>query len=82
MTKRQLKKAEAYHFIFKLPEGKIVLTDMLKAHSFLQSTYVENDPVAMAMREGERNAVLRILAILKTTPVQLRKLIEEADSDE
>lgn len=81
IKRKQLRKLEAYHRAFTGPEGKIVLHDLIKTHYILQTTHVPMDPVATAHNEGERNAVIRILSILKTTPAKMQKMMEEA-SDE
>lgn len=79
---KQLKKYAMYHDVFKSPQGRKVLHDLFVAHNMMQTTYVANDPIAMAMREGERNVVLRILTILETSPQELAKRIEDANAEE
>ena len=59
-------KPEQYYNLFQQsPNGREVLEDMMKAHHFYDSTFVAGDPYMSALMEGERNAVLRILTILK-----------------
>lgn len=49
------------------PHGKAILEDMKKAHHFYSSTApVPFDPYMMAICEGERNVILRILTILES----------------
>lgn len=56
---------EQYYSLFKQsPNGQAILEDMMKAHHFFDSTFVADDPYMTMVREGERNAVLRILTIL------------------
>lgn len=81
IQKKQLTRHSAYCNVFKSPDGKKVLYDLFRAHSMLSTTYLKNDPVGMAILEGERNVIIRILSILKTNPKQLQKLIEEANDD-
>ncbi len=81
LEKKQLRKCEAYHRIFSSPDGKIVLHDMMNNHYVLSTTHVNNDPISSAHNEGERNAVIRILAILKTTPAKMRQMMEEATDE-
>ena len=62
-------KLRAYQAVFKNEAGRIVLDDMKQAH-YVEGPLVHGtgpiDPIRMAMAEGERNAVLRIMAILET----------------
>lgn len=46
------------------PSGQAVLTDMMKAHKFLDTVFNDN-PNVTAFNEGERNVILRILTILE-----------------
>ena len=52
-----------YQAFVQSPSGQAVLTDMMKAHHFLDSTFNPN-PYETALAEGERNVILRILTIL------------------
>lgn len=81
VKKKQLQRVTDYKFIFKTTEGRRVLYDLMRAHNVMQTTYVANDPIAMAIREGERNAVLRILTILKMNPRQMERFIEAANDE-
>lgn len=81
LKKKQIRKSGDYHHVFSSVEGKRVLHDMMKAHYVLSTTHVPNDMVATAHNEGERNAVIRILAILKVTPAKMQRLMEEATDD-
>ena len=56
---------EYYNVFMQSPSGRKVLADMKNAHYYFSSTF-DPDPHITALREGERNAVLRILTILKT----------------
>ena len=58
----------AYTSLFKNnPVGQVVLDDLKAAHWFERSTFDENSRLH-ALREGERNVVLRMLAILASEP--------------
>jgi hypothetical protein len=81
IEKKQMRKCEAYHRIFSSPDGKIVLHDMMKTHYVLSTTHVNNDPISTAHNEGERNAVIRILAVLKVTPAKMQRMMEEATDE-
>lgn len=70
-----------YQELFKLPIGKNVLKDLVKTHYVLSSTF-DGDSHLMALREGERNVVLRILSILKVDVLELYKKIEEQERNE
>jgi hypothetical protein len=60
----------AYHRVFLGPEGEIVLADLRKSfgtdfQAFLPGNY---DPIAAALRDGQRGAVLHIEGMLRRTP--------------
>lgn len=59
---------EAYHRVFDTPDGELVLEDMKKAHHFNDSSFNPQFPEMTVFSEGERNAVLRIMAILNSKP--------------
>lgn len=73
-------RVHAYQKVFTSPEGERVLHDMMKAHGMLQSHPA--NPQEMALKEGERLVILRILALLKTDPKKLLERIEDAQLDE
>lgn len=70
----------AYQKVFGSTLGQKVLHDMMRAHGMLQSHPA--DPQQMALKEGERLVILRILQLMKTNPRQLLERIEHASSDE
>lgn len=61
---------KAYQAVFNSPAGDIVLEDIKHAGhmygSLLGPSTQQIDPMRMAIAEGERNMVLRILAILQS----------------
>lgn len=63
---------EDYVAVFTSPVGKNVLKDMGRAHNLLTSTFDEN-PHVMALKEGERNVVLRILTFLNMRPEEVER---------
>lgn len=71
----QIKLLEDYRTVFSSAAGSRVLNDLMRTHRIMDSTFCK-DPMEMALREGERNAVLRILAILKINPNTIRERIE------
>jgi len=71
-----------YQITFGTEHGKRVLMHMMKVHNVLGTCFVKGDPCESALREGERNVVLRILTLLKQDPIALLKRIEENERDE
>lgn len=66
-TKTQI--LNAYHTVFNTQDGRIALEDMKQACHFYTSLVggqVPMDPLRLAFAEGERNSILRILAILES----------------
>lgn len=64
---RQAKQAEvirAYNRLFNTTDGKLVLEDLKQAHWINHPTFDVNTNL-MSMREGERNVVLRIMALVE-----------------
>ena len=64
---RQAKQAEvirAYNRLFNTTDGKLVLEDLKQAHWINRPT-VDVNTNLMSMREGERNVVLRIMALVE-----------------
>lgn len=73
IRKKKLDQVAFYQSVFNSEEGKKVLYDMMKIHYVIGSTF-SKDPHEMALKEGERNVVLRILSILQIDP---QKLLED-----
>jgi hypothetical protein len=67
----------AYRAVFKSPDGELVLKDLMDAHGILTNTF-EGDVNKMLFREGGRNAVLRILHILK---LDIKAIYERIDRE-
>lgn len=78
IQRSQIAKIKDYQNLFNSPLGKKVLQDMMHQHYIMNSTWNES-PHLMAIREGERNAVLRILTILK---IDIADVMERIDKDE
>lgn len=61
---------QSYQGVFSTAAGQIVLEDLKRAHHLYSSLVRDDggpiDPMQMAIAEGERNVILRILAILQT----------------
>jgi hypothetical protein len=67
---------QAYRMVFENPEGKMVLTDMCRAHGVFDGGF-DPDPYLHAFAAGERNAVLRILTILNLNAHEIAELTRE-----
>ena len=69
MSFSQVDRHRAYKAIFANEAGSIVLDDLKQAH-YVNGPLVQTagpiDPYRVAMAEGERNVILRIMAILET----------------
>lgn len=75
-ARKPIERALSYQAIFNTPDGQKVLWDMMSNHHMIGSTF-SKDTHEMALKEGERNVVLRILQILKIDIDTLAKRIEE-----
>ena len=70
LRKKKLDQVACYQAIFSSEDGKKVLYDLMRTHYIISSTF-SKDPYETALKEGERNTVLRILSILIIDPIQL-----------
>lgn len=61
---RQAEVIRAYNRLFNTTDGKSVLEDLKQAHWINRPTFDVNTNL-MSMREGERNVVLRIMALVE-----------------
>lgn len=80
-ARKPVDRALNYQAIFSTPEGQKVLWDLMSTHHIIGSTF-SKDTHEMALKEGERNVVLRILQILKIDVTTLAKRIEEGLKNE
>lgn len=71
--KKKLDQVAAYQALFSSEDGKKVLYDLIKTHHIISPTFSKNE-LEFALKEGERNVVLRILQIIKVNP---QKLLED-----
>lgn len=81
VAKKQVTNILAYQEVFSGPTGEIVLEDLMKNHHFLGTTF-DGDATKTVFREGERNVVLRILAMLKMDARVLQERIRVNDTAE
>lgn len=66
MAKKQLATITYYKNTFSTKQGQRVLYDMIQNGHVLNSTMTQgSSPTDVCVKEGERNAVLRILTTLK-----------------
>ncbi len=76
IKKKKLDQVASYQALFNSPDGKKVLYDLMQVHHVIGSTF-SKDTNEMMLKEGERNAILRILNILKIDP---QKFLEEIEA--
>ena len=78
---KQLDRVLAYQQVFNTEDGKKVLLDLMKQH-YILSTCFDKCSLTMALREGEKNAVLRILSILQIDASNLSEKMKEMQIEE
>lgn len=78
LHKKRIAKVQDYQSTFSSPHGKRVLHDLMVAHHMMDPM-MPADAFNLALKEGERNVVLRILSVLKTSPEDLQKLLNRGD---
>ena len=76
MAERSVTKVHRYQKVFAGPDGRAVLYDLISSSGMLTSNHDANPNMAL-MREGQRNMVLRILAMMETDANQLLERIKE-----
>ena len=69
----------AYKTVFRGPEGRAVLTDLMMRFNILATTF-DPDPSTHSYSEGARYAVLYILGKLNTTPEEIDRAYSEIKS--
>lgn len=69
----------AYKTVFRGPEGKVVLEDLITRFNILATTF-DPDPTTHAHNEGARYAALYILGKLNTTPEEIDRAYGEIKS--
>lgn len=78
-NRKYIKLVQDYRELFDTERGKRVIADLMKNHYVLDSTFDPN-PQELALAEGERNVVLRILSLLQESPLDLMNRIKENPS--
>lgn len=71
-------KQKDYAIVFDSPEGKRVLSDLMKRCGVLSPTFVVGDSHLTSFNEGKRNVALYIVGNLKYKDGDFPKLTEEA----
>lgn len=66
----------AYRRVFNSPDGKLILQDLMEQHSITGTTFDPN-PQVSALKEGERNVVLRVMSILDMSSEKVLEKIKE-----
>lgn len=80
ILKKKHAKIIDYKKVFGSPEGERVLMDLMDEHFMLRTTS-DTDQIKQNENEGERKVILRLFKILKVSPQQMAKLIEEIEKD-
>lgn len=70
----QRERVADYKTVFETDAGARVLNDLMQYAHILHPSYVKGDSAHTAFREGERNVILRILAILGKEPKDIKTL--------
>lgn len=74
MQKKQREKVGRYKEAFSTESGKIVLNDLMKTFSVLDSTF-DPDPYIHAYNEGARSVVMRVLKTINTDPEAFQRML-------
>lgn len=64
-----------YSAVFNSEDGKVVLNDLMRTFSILDSTF-DSDPHVHAYNEGARSVVMRILKTINTDPEQFARIVK------
>jgi hypothetical protein len=81
MVHKTVQRLADYQKVFGTAEGKRVLNDLMDTHYFASSTF-DPCPYKTALREGERNAIIRIFALLKIDVNTVRERIQSHELEE
>ncbi len=80
-ARKRISIVASYREVFNSPLGKRILYDLVQNHYLMSSTF-SKDPMEMALREGERNCVLRILKMMNIKKEDLVKKLEEIENEQ
>jgi hypothetical protein len=70
----------SYNRIFKSPDGKAVLHDLMNKFKMLNAGF-NSDVSKMVYGEGQRSVILYILSQKDTNPEALEKIMEELSAE-
>jgi hypothetical protein len=63
--------ASAYQYIAGMPEGQIVIQDLVRRFGFTRTTTIDADPMRMAYKEGGRAVCVHIGRMIDSDAKQL-----------
>jgi len=66
-----------YQTVFSTPQGRRVLSDLVRTANVDRSTYVTGDSHQTAFNEGKRAIVMRILNRLHVSPEEVIRISKE-----
>jgi hypothetical protein len=70
----------SYRTVFAAPAGQIVLRDLMQVGRFRKSVPDDASPTALAIAEGRRQMLLRIMNMMSLEPEQLQALYGGRDA--
>lgn len=73
--------ASAYTTIYRMPEGKMMIDDLLRKSGLLETSHVMGDAYTTAFRDGRRAMGLEILDAMRWTEGELVKLAQEQTAE-
>lgn len=76
MSKKLAEKVQLFKDVFGTAKGKEVLKHLSQGCGLLRSSYVVNDPMAIARNEGRREVILEIISVLRMKESDVAALID------
>lgn len=77
LTNAEKKKlSDAYEIVFRSPQGKVVLRDLMKRCRFWRTSYEPNSDQT-AFNEGKRTIFLRIINMANVEVAKLKEVVNE-----
>lgn len=73
--------ASAYDDLYRTPQGKMVIDDLLKRTGLLEVSHVIGDPASTSYRDGRRSIGLEIIDAMRWTEGKLVELSKEQSSE-
>jgi hypothetical protein len=78
---RQVALLAAYRDLFKLPEGRLVLADLLREGGLLACSHAPGDSHETAFAEGKRALALHLVQQLRWSEAELLQLARQRTTD-